>query len=96
LALVSRACNQRLKKVGLGPLPKAYEFNVVAMLAGTAIDYRVRYYFSGRVHELSTILRGRFFFDRLSKKGKSARLVAGLSRQICRESETKGPQIEQA
>lgn len=85
LALISRARNQRLKAAGFGTLPKTHEYGVVGMLAGTAIDYRIRAYFCRDFHQSPLILRGTSFFGRLSKKrSQLAVLLKSLNRFIAR------------
>ena len=69
LSSISRASNKKLREQGLLKLPSAHEHKVVAMLAGTAIDYRIRAYFRRDVHQSGTVNRGLFFFQRLSRKG---------------------------
>jgi hypothetical protein len=66
---ISRASNQKLRNRGLSKLPRVHEQKVVAMLAGTAIDYRIRAYFRRDVHRSGMVERGLFFFQRWSQKG---------------------------
>lgn len=68
LAVISRACNKRLRELGLGTVPPVHEYRVVAMLVGTAIDYRIRAYFSRQVHRSPVVELGAGFFCKFSKK----------------------------
>jgi hypothetical protein len=69
LSSISRACNKRLRNRGLCKLRRVHEQKVVAMLAGTAIDYRIRAYFRRDFHRSGGVERGLFVFRQWSRKG---------------------------
>ena len=89
LAVISRACNKRLRELGLGTVPPVHEYRVVAMLVGTAIDYRIRAYFSRQVHRSPVVELGAGFFCKFSKKERQLNCFIRLIRHVSRGNQTR-------